>query len=831
MPIVDRELIAAALPGHALGRDLGSGAFGLVLAARRSDSQRDVAVKVVDLGTAGLSPDSRAAASGTHPLTEFDHPHLARTHAVVAVDRLLLFVTELLPGGSLERQNLDAPASCAVALAVADGLTHAHAASVLHLDITPANILFTADGRPKLTDLGVAGLTEDSDLTVGRIVGTPQYLAPEQVTGDPLGPPTDLYALAAVLYELLAGTPLFGAGRTAPDLFRHHCEVVPPPPPGVPEPVADLLARALAKRPAERHQTAAEFARHLAEAARRGYGPGWLAAAGVPLDVPAALRELAAQPPDELGGEALAGEVLAGGPPAAVDGAEDPSGTVQRPTGVPVAPVPGRSSPPEPAGAAVTRPESTGDTTDADGTRPLSPRPVSTPPATAAAGDTSPDAPDPAALSTALVGPETTAAETPADPSRRHRVRLGRLRLGRTAASITVVFAVLALAAAVVLRVLDDGADRTPVAQPTRRPAGPTAPPTVLPTAESPRPTATTAPLPVVPVAGTGQAGFSGDGGPAAQATLNHPYGPAVDAAGAIYVPDFDNHRVRRIGPDGTITTVAGTGQAGFSGDGGPATAAMLNSPAAVAVGPDGTLYIVDTFNVRVRRVGTDGIITTIAGSGERPWNPDDDGGPATSAALWYPSGIAVDPAGGILIADNANDLIRRVDTAGIITTVVGRFGFGWWGDGGPAAEAMASKPFSVACDREGRIYIADSYNHRIRRIDLDGVIETIAGTGVPGFSGDGGKATAATLRNPRGVAVDAAGNVYVTDASNNRIRRIDPAGIITTIAGTAPPGRLAAGAPVPDVLPDGPVAVDDAGHLYVAARGQNRIVRIDLPR
>lgn len=392
---------------------------------------------------------------------------------------------------------------------------------------------------------------------------------------------------------------------------------------------------------------------------------------------------------------------------------------------------------------------------------------------------------------------------------------------------------VLACAAAVVLpRALGENGNRTPAsAQPARRPAGPTAPPTVLPSVESPPSTAATAPLPVVLVAGTGQAGFSGDGGPAAQATLNHPYGPAVDAAGAIYVPDFGNHRVRRIGPDGMITTVAGTGQAGFSGDGGPATAAMLNSPVAVTVGSDGSLYIVDTFNVRVRRVGPDGIITTIAGSGERPWNPDDDGGPATRAALWYPTGIAVDPNGGILIADNANDLIRRVDPAGIITTVVGRFGFGWWGDGGPAAEAMASRPFSVACDREGRIYIADSYNHRIRRIGLDGVIETIAGTGVPGFSGDGGKATAATLRNPRGVAVDAAGNVYVTDGSNNRIRRIDPAGIITTIAGTAPPGRLTAGTPDPDILPDGPVAVDDAGHLYLADRARNRILRIDLPR
>jgi sugar lactone lactonase YvrE len=818
VPIVDRGRIAAALPGYALGRELGSGAFGLVLAARQRDPGRDVAVKVVDLGEPGPSGEPRAEAPDA--LAGLAHPHLSRTYAVVAVDRLLLVVAELLPGGSLERQDLSPQAACAVTLAVADGLAHAHAAGILHGDLTPANIRFTAEGRPKVTDLGVAGLAEDTALTAGRIVGTPQYLAPEQITGDPLGPPTDLYALGAILYELLAGAPLFGPDRTAQDLFRHHCEVVPPPPPGVPAPLADLLARALAKQPADRHQTATEFARDLAQAARRGYGPGWLAATAIPLDIPATLRADATEPQDAAGAEG------------------DPEATIRRPPGAALAPLAG-----QPAAPLAAEPDGAGLTAVADGTLPLGHRPMATSAAAAsAAAGQAKDAPG-ATVLLAPGGPDTAPADAPSGPARR-RSGTARSRARRVAVPIAVAVVVLAVLAAVVLPQALGGGNRrkaTAQAQVTLGPAGPTAPPTVVPTNGAPLPAVTAPRFPVVPVAGTGHAGFSGDGGPAALAMLQNPYAPAIDAAGNIYVPDQDNNRIRRISSNGVITTVAGTGVQGFSGDGGPATAAMLARPSAVAIGPGGTLYIVDTFNMRVRQVGPDGIIRTIAGTGDHGWDPKQDGGPATKAALWYPSGIAIDPVGNVLIADYGNDLIRRVGVNGIITTVAGRAGYGGWGDGKPATQAMLDKPFSVALDRQGRIYIADSFDQRIRRIGLDRVIETIAGTGVPGYSGDGGKAIAATLREPRGVAVDAAGNVYITDAGNNRIRKIDTAGIITTVAGTAPPGRTTA-TPTPtatatptaapaltSIYPDGPVAVDKAGNLYVTDRGRERVVRIDL--
>ncbi|MBX6390682.1 MAG: serine/threonine protein kinase, partial [Frankia sp.] len=337
-------------------------------------------------------------------------------------------------------------------------------------------------------------------------------------------------------------------------------------------------------------------------------------------------------------------------------------------------------------------------------------------------------------------------------------------------------------------------------------------------------------PFPVVTVAGIGKPAFSGDGGPATAAALNRPYGPAFDAAGNMYIPDFDNHRVRRISPDGVITTIAGTGEPGFSGDGGPATEAQLRNPTAVAVDDDGLIYIADTFNHRIRRVDHAGIITTIAGSGEPVYNPDQEGGPATAGSMWYPADIAIDPAGSIFIADLGNDRVHRVSVDGTITTLAGRFGEGSWGDGGPAAEAMLDGPFSVAADRNGQIYIAESDGHRVRRIGVDGVIQTIAGTGAPGFSGDGGPATEAMLREPRGVAVDDAGNVYITDGGNNRIRRVDPNGVITTIAGTAPPGAVDPNKPDPSTLyPDGAAAVDRAGNVYVADRINHVIARIEL--
>jgi sugar lactone lactonase YvrE len=271
-------------------------------------------------------------------------------------------------------------------------------------------------------------------------------------------------------------------------------------------------------------------------------------------------------------------------------------------------------------------------------------------------------------------------------------------------------------------------------------------------------------------VAGIGTRGFSGDGGLATEAQLSEPAGVAVDAAGNLYIADLGNNRVRRVDrSSGTISTVAGIGTAGFSGDGGLAIAAQISEPAGVAVDAAGILYIADLGNNRVRRVDrSSGTITTVAGTGTAGFSGD--GGLATEAQLDYPAGVAVDAADNLYIADNDNDRVRRVDlSSGTITTVAGTGTQGFsGGDGGLATEAQLYYPAGVAVDAADNLYIADSGNHRVCRVDLSsGTITTVAGTGTAGFSGDDGPAIIARLDHPRDVAVDAAGNLYIAEVGD----------------------------------------------------------------
>ena len=230
---------------------------------------------------------------------------------------------------------------------------------------------------------------------------------------------------------------------------------------------------------------------------------------------------------------------------------------------------------------------------------------------------------------------------------------------------------------------------------------------------------------------------------------------------------------------------MAGTGTPGFSGDDGPATTAQLMGPRGLAVAADGNLYIADFGNHRVRRVGlSSGRITTVAGTGTAGFSGDD--GLATAAQLANPTGVAVDAAGNLYIADNGNHRVRRVDPSGVITTVAGTGAQGFSGDRGPAIAAQLNSPVGVAVDTAGSLYIADRGNERVRRVDPSGVIITVAGTGVQGFSGDRGPAIAAQLNTPRDVAVAADGTLYIADYDNHRVRRVDlSSGVITTVAGT----------------------------------------------
>jgi uncharacterized protein (TIGR03437 family) len=320
-------------------------------------------------------------------------------------------------------------------------------------------------------------------------------------------------------------------------------------------------------------------------------------------------------------------------------------------------------------------------------------------------------------------------------------------------------------------------------------------------------------------VAGNGNAGFSGDGGPATSAALSSPSGVSLDLAGNLYVADQGNNRIRKVS-NGTITTVAGNGNAGYSGDGGPATSAALNSPAGVAVDPTGNLYIADFDNYRIRKV-SNGSITTFAGNGN--FAVSGDGGPAIAAALSSPAGVALDSIGNVYIADLDNSLIRKV-SGGTITTVAGTIGQrAFNGDGGPALSASLYLPFGVAVDSAGDLYIADTFNYRVRGVS-NGTITTVAGNGDFRFSGDGGPATSAAL-NTITLAADSGGNLYITTALNNRIRQVSK-GIITTIAGNGDAGFSGDGGPATSAmlnLPGG-TAIDSVGNLYIADGFNGRV-------
>jgi sugar lactone lactonase YvrE len=348
----------------------------------------------------------------------------------------------------------------------------------------------------------------------------------------------------------------------------------------------------------------------------------------------------------------------------------------------------------------------------------------------------------------------------------------------------------------------------------------------------------------ITTVAGTGQSGFSGDGGPATQARLNSPVGVAVDAAGNLFIGDRHNNRVRKVSPDGMISTlarvtdpifvaldqagnlfikergasrvrklspaglltlVAGSGRAGFSGDGGPATEARLVGPGGIAVDAAGNLFFADHNNHRIRKVSPDGLITTVAGSGPTGRGTGastGDGGFATEARLDGPGGLALDRSGNLFIAEGGDSRgrrgyrVRKVSAAGIITTVAGSDAKGFSGDGGPATQARLDTPFSVAVDTAGNLFITDWGNYRVRKVDPNGIISTVAGMGRQRYAGDGTLAMATGLLGPLGLAVDAAGNLLITD-SEAMHEGLGPNERVLKLFGVAAPG-LIAGEPFP---------------------------------
>ncbi|MDQ6989117.1 MAG: NHL repeat-containing protein, partial [Mariprofundaceae bacterium] len=277
----------------------------------------------------------------------------------------------------------------------------------------------------------------------------------------------------------------------------------------------------------------------------------------------------------------------------------------------------------------------------------------------------------------------------------------------------------------------------------------------------------------ITTVVGTGQAGYSGDHGLATQARLNNPQRITLDGSGDLFVSDYNNHCVRKVDmATGIITTIVGSGIAGFSGDGGSATLAKLNSPEGLKVDATGNLYIADVKNLRIRKVDTKGVIRTVAGNGV--WLYSGDNGQATMATLYYPNDVALDSVGNLYIADTQNHRIRKVDaTTGVITTFAGTGLPGSLGNGGLATAAQLHFPAGVDVDVSGNVLIADTNNHRVQKVDAAGIVTTLAGNGSVGYTGDNAAANLASMYTPRDLISDNDGNVYIVDKGNSRIRMV----------------------------------------------------------
>jgi len=320
----------------------------------------------------------------------------------------------------------------------------------------------------------------------------------------------------------------------------------------------------------------------------------------------------------------------------------------------------------------------------------------------------------------------------------------------------------------------------------------------------------------VTTVAGGGPPGtFGGDGGPATAASLYHPFAVRANPAGGFFIADKENQRVRKVDAAGIINTIAGSGDCGYAGDGGPALQAQLCAPQGMAFDAMGSVFIADAQGNRIRKVDAGGTISTVAGTGTAGYSGD--GGPATQAKLNIPVALAFDAAGDLFIADDANNVVREITTDGVIHTIAGTGTAGFGGDGMAATLALLTSPAGVAIDASGNLFIADNGNHRVRRVDHStNIITTFAGTGVRGAGGDGGKATDAQLDFPAGLAFDRSGNLLIADSGSNEIRKVDPSGIISRFAGWIFANYFGDGGPAVDAALASPVAVAVGPHNEV---------------
>ncbi|WP_045875195.1 serine/threonine-protein kinase [Pseudofrankia sp. DC12] len=772
MPAIDRARVAAALPRYTLGEQLGSGSFGLVLAGRHLDLDRAAAVKVLPIDDPANGPSLTAAfRAEARMLSRLDHPHIVRIYEYIGQDEFCLLIMELLGGGTLAQHRLPPASACAVGLAVADALSHAHGHGVLHRDIKPDNILFTVAGQPKLTDFGIGRVFVETSGSTSHLAGTPRYMAPEQIIGRHLGPAVDQYSLGVVLYEQLAGRPPFNPGLPVPELLRHHLEEPAPALDGVPAPVEGVVMRALAKDPADRHPDAAAFGHALADAAAAAYGPDWLSLTGL-------IVRLHESPDVQLprGRPDSGGHVFR---PATARLDEPPAYLTVHP-------------PPDPL---------TGEAVAADGqARPA----TSTPDDTGA---------DPATTGARTGWTSTGATRTTADrPERTHPFdgtpfggrRFGWARLRHWRVLLATVGPVVAVAVAAALVITVGGTGKSGAA------------PVTTPTAS--RVTA---------------------GGVAGQAAIPVQFsGWAAGPGGVLYFADEASGRIFRRDATGKATVIAGTGIKRTDGDGGPATQASLLGPMGLTIDARGNLYFVDGEG-RIRRIDPDGVITTIVGGASsglaaQPTGPVK----ATEAATSFLApDIALDRStGDLYLADTSH--FYRLGTDGVLTPIahIGTRETPILGGSDPdaALPQLVDGLLGGFAAGDGRLYAADETSHEIKVLDGNGTVSVFAGTGQKGYSGDAGTANQASLNlsstvvhHTSELALDGSGALYIADTGNYRVRRVDAHGTITTVAGNGP-GSLTEGKPAVNEPLYGPdrIALVGDGSFYI--ENGSEIERVD---
>ena len=765
------ERVADALPAYDVTSVLGHGGHAVVLAGRHRQLGRSVAIKV--LSTAGPDGDGGGAGDGgahgrflaeARVLAGLDHPHIVGIYDYVESADLCLLVMERLAGGSartLAAGGLTVGTVAAMGLATCAALRCAHEGGILHRDIKPDNILFTADGLLKVTDFGIAKLVGASGAAPSTFVGTPVYMAPEQFDGRPLGPACDLYALGVVLHELLSGRPPFPRSLPMTQLMDLHLRTPPPSLDTVPPAIAAVVARALAKNPTDRHPSAHALALDLATAATHALGPDWLARSPLPVRLDDDIRDAARAALPTPTPTPTPGPPPPSRPAGSDSGPDSDPGSVRAGGEVRLLP---RAMP----GDAAQEPSSL-ETRALERRQPDHPPPDTDPPAI-------PSGPGPAGPT--LPGPGPGPGPGPAGPAGAGRSGGATAQGGRRWAGVL------------------------------RRGAGGRA----------------------------GRRGSGGDGGggtlsvgrsfpPVAAAEgglaalrVEYPYGVAAAPDGSVYVSQRLRHRVVRIGPDGRVVPVAGSGRGGGGGDGGPALDAELDNPCGLALAPDGTLFVADSFTHRVRRITPDGRIETVAGTGRTGPPPGPAPRHATHLDLAQPHGLCLDAHGRLLVTTLGGHQVIRIDPEGRAAPLAGVGTPGLSGDAGPAQLAQLRRPHAVAATSDTQpatghvtdtVLVADTDNRLVRAIAADGTITTIAGMVYGASTEENAPAAIADIGRPHALAASPAGGLLLADPDAGRVRERTPDLRVRTFttAATRPVG-LATG-------PDGTIIIADlARHL-----------------